>query len=897
VHFNRFFILLIFLTGISAIYPVYCQNNFIVNREDSISLLQLLKSAAKEEQIRLFYDSSQLAGIYVDPKKAGLTFSQIAGDELKKHGLGYISFPPGYLVIIKAPPETEQSGSDQVLLNKLENFQIEKSFNIAKSYTISGMVEDGKSSEPLLGATLYVKELGIGTMSNDAGYFSLTLPSGKYSILVSAVSFKKQEFSIPLLNDTTLDILLFNEITQLGEVVIHDEAEDHYVTDIAMGVTRLNIKELKHIPPLMGELDILKSILLLPGVTTVGEGSSGFNVRGGSADQNLILLDDAPIFNPSHLFGFFSAINSTAIKDVTLSRGGIPAQYGGRVSSILDIKTKQGNNKSIHGEGGIGLLASNLTLDGPLFSEKITYLASARISYSDWYLKLLPNTYLQNSSAYFHDAIVKITHRINPRNTLSITGYTSKDRFSFPGDTTYGWNTNNLTLSWSKYIRQKLFMTNEFVLSNYSYTVSGGEPASAFVWQAGINYYNLKGDLTYNINIKNKTDFGYSIGSYKLNLGTLDPQGDSSVLNPVKINPEQGMEYAVYINHEHIFNQKISLLAGLRYSHFYLTGPGEINQYIPGMPRNEANKTGTRVYANNEIIASYGGAEPRLSFKYGLDRNSSLKVSYNRTRQYIHLISNTSSISPVDIWKLSDPYLKPQVGDQVSLGYFRNLNSNIWETSAELYYKNVSNVIDYKDGADLVLNPSLETDLISGKLRSYGLELWIKKNKGRFTGSLSYTLSRTERKVNGSYPEEKINSGNYYPVPYDKLHDLSLSGNYQFTRRYSFAFNLIYNSGRPITYPVGSFIYFGFYVPDFELRNQERTPYYNRLDISFTIDGNHKKDNRLHGSWTFSVYNLFGRENPYSIFFKASGYRVPQAYKLSVIGVPVPSITYNFKFE
>ncbi len=879
-----------------SLFPSLCfsqpeSDNLLVGDQDENA--KFLKSKADEEGLILYFNPAWFDHIEISLELRDLFLEDLLVQLLPKLNLQLIQFPPNYLIITKDILQHRQMKEQS---SQEPRDQMDYIFDPTKQYTLTGTVRDNKRSEPLIGTTLYIKELQTGTLTDEYGRYSLTLPSAYYHFSFTALGYEEEEFEIALQRDSIIDITLYDQSTQLQEIIVYDMTEDKNVTDISMGTTRINLQTLNKIPPMMGEVDVIRSIMLLPGVTSVGEGATGFNVRGGSVDQNQILLDEAPIFNPSHFFGLFTAFNSKAIKDLTISKGGIPAQYGGRISSILDVKLRQGNNNRIHGEGGIGLVTSNLLLDGPIIKDKTTFLFSGRATYSDWLLRFIPDKQINNSRAYFHDFIGKVSHQINPRNNLSVSGYTSMDKFHFPGDSIYGWSNYSGTLKWSKTINPRLFSMNSFIFSSYDYKVWGTQPENAFKWKAGIQYFGFKSDYTFIPNLNNKTDAGIHLNYYRVKLGNLLPDGNESNVNAFLMDPERALESAIYMNHEYKISPDITIMGGLRYSFYILMGPGTTFLYDPSAPKSISTVTGQQEYGSGEIMQKYGGIEPRISFRYALDKNTSLKASYNRMRQYIHLISNTSAISPVDIWKLSDSYLEPQIGDQITMGIFKNFKSNTYETSVELYYKYIQNSLDYKDGAELVLNRNLERELVEGVIRAYGAEFLIRKNKGRFNGWIAYTLSRAERKVESRFPEETINSGDYYPVNYDKLHDLAVVGNYDFTRRHSLSLNYVFYSGRPISYPVGSFGYEAFLIANFEVRNQERIPAYHRLDISFTMEGNHKKNKKWESSWTFSIYNLLSRENPYSIFFKARGYKVAQAYRLSVIGAAIPSITYNFKF-
>jgi hypothetical protein len=881
----RFF-LIVLLFNLAVIQHLHAQ-------EEGPALSAWIERIADSKQLKIYYKDEWFARINVPENLLQSNSLEQLAEILNLNGFKIVFFDPDYAIVVI---DTD-AGTNGILTFDDKGDRIDLiHYDHSKSYIVSGEILDGKTSEPLIGATIYIKELGTGTITNEFGLYSITLPSNAYNLTISALGFEQHQSHLRLINDTTLNVQLFDETRHLQEIIIYEEAEDHNVTDISMGRTRLNIATIKSIPPLMGEVDIIRSITLLPGVTTVGEGATGFNVRGGSVDQNLVLLDDAPVYNTSHFFGFFSSFNSKSVKDVTISKGGIPSQYGGRISSVLDVKVKSGNKKKIAGDGGVGLLSANLLLDGPILNENTTFLLSGRATYSDYYLKYIPDVNVRNSSASFYDLIGKLTHRFNNKNLISATGYFSRDKFGFPGDTTYYWSMGTGTFKWLKTFGTKLNMTTSLIYSGYDYEVYGSQPENAFRWEAGIKQYILKGDFRYDWNYRNIIDVGYGMSFYENKLGDLFPDSDLSNINTFVIPKEQGFEPYVYYNHEFRWNNQITLMGGFRLSSFLVLGPKEINLYEQNQSLNLGNITGSKSFSSGEIIKQYAGFEPRLSIRYGLNKNSSVKSSYNRMRQYIHLISNTTAVTPVDIWKLSDYYIPPQIGDQVTLGYFWNFRKNTYEASIEAYYKKVRNSIDYKDGADLILNDHLETELAFGELTTYGTELLIKRNKGRLTGWLGYTLSNATMRTYSNIGEESINFGDPYPVNFDKLHDFSIVGNYQFTRRYSFGFTFVLNTGRPISYPVGSYGYNGIRIANFEYRNQERVPSYHRLDISYTVEGNHKRNKKWHGSWTFAVYNLYGRKNPYSIFFKAKGRILPEAYKLSIIGMPVPSVTYNFKF-
>ncbi|KAA5548569.1 TonB-dependent receptor [Adhaeribacter rhizoryzae] len=761
---------------------------------------------------------------------------------------------------------------------------------------ISGTVKDAKTGEPIIGASVYAEPSKAGTITSRNGTFTLTVPAGKIKLTLTYVGYQKETRELTQTEDLTLHFQLQKASAQLSEVEIKGgRAANHNVASVQAGITNLNIITIKKIPAFMGEVDIIKGLKLLPGIGSVGEAATGFNVRGGSVDQNLVLLDDAPIFNTSHLFGFFSIFNPNAIRDLTLYRGGIPAQFGGRISSVLDVKQKEGDFQKFAVNGGIGLISGRLAIEGPIVKDKTSFIVAGRSSYSNWLLRKMPDVTLRNSQASFYDLSAKISHRFNDRNKLTLSAYRSRDSFGFSSDTLYNWQSTTASLKYTHTFTSKLVLDVTGVYSLYDFNVLNQEINNASAYNNGIVFKNIKADFSYATG-KHQVNFGATGIDYKINPGKLNPNSEFSQVIPLHLQRENATENALYFNEEYEVSPRLTLMLGLRYAVFANYGTGEVYQYQPEVPKRERTITDTLYYNKGQIIKTYTALEPRFSLKFSLAENSSIKLGYNRSQQFIHLVSNTVAVSPTDFWKSSNTHLKPQIGDQVSLGFFRNFNQNTFELSLEGYYKKIQNMLDYKNGANLFLNKTIEADLLPGLGKAYGLETSLNKNTGRLTGWLSYTYARTLISVKGATPEETINNGAYYPATYDKPHTLNMVSNYELNKRFNLGANFTYSTGRPITAPLSHYVIGGYVVPAFGERNQFRIPDYHRLDISLTFLPNPDKKRKWESSWNFSVYNVYGRKNPYSVFFKQEYGSPPRAYQLAVVGVPLPSLTYDFKF-
>lgn len=769
------------------------------------------------------------------------------------------------------------------------------SLRLTKSQvTLSGYVRAETGGEPLAGVSITIPVLQTGTFSDAYGFFSLTIPVGEHIVVFRSVGKEAQPRPIGLYSNATLEVNLRDEIRELDEVLIESDRNAN-VKRTQMGVARVGIETLKQIPALMGEVDIIKSALLLPGVQTVGEGAGGFQVRGGTAGQNLVLLNQAPIYNTSHLFGFFSVFNADLIQRFDLYKSGVPARLGGRVSSVMEVQMKDGNKQKWVGRLGVSPITGRFSVEGPLVKGKSSLVLGGRGSFTNWILNRLEDADLRNSRAQFYDLSGKVNWEIGPKDRIDLSGYFSDDEFFLNSDTAYDYQNLNGALNWKHLFNNRLFAVSSAVFSQYVFGVSSeSNPTTAFRIDYRIRHHELKTDFTFIPTPKHQIKAGANLIYYRLLPGRQLPLSDSSLVNGVVLNEEQAFEGGIYLSDEWNINNRLSLYGGLRWSGFGIVGPYEARLYQPEQPRQVQNILDTLQFSGLSLLDGYGGPEIRFSGRYTINENSSLKLSYNRMRQYLHMLSNTTAISPTDTWKLSDPYIRPQVGDQVSLGYYRDFLRGGLETSVEIYGKSIQDLIEFKNGAQLLLNPAVETDVVQGRGRAYGIECLVRKTRGRFTGWLSYTFARTFVQINGEFPDEVINGGEYFPANVDKPHDLTFVANYKISRRLSFSTTATYSTGRPITFPVGRYNIGNSVLLNYSERNQFRVPDYVRWDFSAFFEGNHKKNKFLHSSWSFSVYNTLGRQNVYSIYFVSENRRL-QGYRLSIFGRPIPTITLTLR--
>jgi hypothetical protein len=771
-----------------------------------------------------------------------------------------------------------------------------------KNSTLSGTIYDDYNNETLIGVSIYFPELNSGTTSNEYGFYSITVPKGNHTIQISYLGYSTLLETIELLEKTSKNFNLKVASESLNEIIIESNIEKLNLKTPQMSVNNLTSSTIKQIPVVLGEADIIKSLILLPGVTSAGEGASGFNVRGGAADQNLILLDEAIVFNSSHLFGFFSVFNPDVIKNVKLYKGGIPAKYGGRLSSVLDIYQKEGNSKDFNVTGGIGLISSRLLIEGPLEKEKSSFLIGGRSSYAHLFLPLFDN----DNKAYFYDLNSKINYRFNDSNNVFLSTYFGKDVFGVSDNFVNNYGNTVVNLRWNHLFTDKLFSNLSLIYSDYFYGLI--LDFVGFEWDSGITNFNLKYDFNHYVSEKIKLNYGINNIYIKFNPGKIEPNREDSGIIAEKLIDKYANEFAAYIDAEHKINDDFRLQYGVRFSNFTRLGQDELNTYANGeaviynaefKKYESAEATGIENFKRSDVISNFYNFEPRISMSYTLDDNTSVKASYNRMVQYLHLLSNTASPTPLDVWAPSGKYIKPQLLDQYAVGYFKSFKDGKYTIEAETFYKDIQNRIDYINGANLVANNEIETIILNGKARAYGLEILLKKNEGNFQGWVAYTLSRSEQLTAGrSAIEPGINNGEWYSTPFDKTHDFSINASYKLNEKWKFNSNFVYQTGQPANYPVGQYEVQGLNVPiyDNNRRNADRLPAYHRLDIAATLTPEKNKDRRWQGEWVFGIYNLYARENAASLAFRQNQETFRnEAIQTSIFGI-VPSVTYNFKF-
>lgn len=755
---------------------------------------------------------------------------------------------------------------------------------------LQGRIVADENKEAIVGARVLIMDQEQGTLTSEDGKFELEMPAGKHKLQVNFLGYEELIESIEIYSDGDLELALIEEAITLDEVSIEAEAPDANVSSVQLGITKINVQEMKKLPAFLGEVDVFQTLLLQAGVTTTGEGASGFHVRGGNADQNLIMLDDAFIFNASHALGFFSTFNSDLVGDATLYKGNIPAQYGGRLASVLKVDMKEGNPTGWDFKGGIGPVSSRLSLEGPIVKDKSSFIVGLRASYSDWILQLMPIPELKQSSAFFYDFNARYTHRFNPKDQLTLSFYSTQDDFEYSEEFGFSYGTQAAQLNFSHLFNDLVSLNTSAVYSRYQSQQSDLIPERASQLDNAISYGKLKTQLSYNPTPDLSVNGGLETILYGLDPGALNPVGSLSFIIPKSITQEQGLESAAFLQAEWSLSPAFSVSGGLRLSAYQYLGKKDV--FIYGNDGQIAldNIVDTMSYSAGEVIKGYVLPEPRVAMRWYMNSETSIKLGYSRTTQYLNQIANTTTPTPTSIWQLSTPYIKPQRSHNYSVGIFRNFQDNIWESSIEAYYRDVDQWFDYKDFAQLIANEHLETEILPGKGRAYGLELSIKKNKGTFNGWLSYTYSRTEKQVEG------INGGAWYPANFDRPHDLSLVANIQFNQRHNLVVNFNYRTGRPLTVPVASYISpSGLSIPDYSLRNQWRIPDYHRLDMAYTIGRGYKKDRKFNISWTVSVYNVYGRRNAYSIYFVQKARQFPETRRLSILGNAFPALTFNFE--
>ncbi|MCP4457137.1 MAG: TonB-dependent receptor [Cytophagales bacterium] len=780
-----------------------------------------------------------------------------------------------------------------------------------EKYTINGYIADANDGESLIGATVYIREISGGNVSNVYGFYSITVPPGEYTIEYRYIGYTTQVKTISLNADQRMDVELVSDQVILEAVIVTAEPEDVNVSGIEMSTSQLDIEAINKIPSFLGEVDVIKSLQMLPGVTSVGEGASGFNVRGGGVGQNLVLLDEAPVYNSSHMLGFFSVFNPDAVKDVKLYKGGVPARFGGRISSILDIRMKEGNSKELEVNGGIGSIFSRLAIEGPIKKEKASFIIAARRSYIDILAKPFSSFFDDGAALYFYDLTAKTNYNISDKDRLYLSGYFGRDIFNFTKSEGINWGSKTLTFRWNHLYNQRLFSNLTFFVSNYDYELAfGDDNVDKFEWSSDITTFNIKPEFTYFLDTKNELTFGGEYLKYNFEPANATVVSVGEVTK-FDLPNKHAAEYAAHVGNEQRVNSILTLLYGLRYSGFNYLGPSDVYTFSDTTAGFRPTVNSVQTASKGETVKTYTNLEPRLAAKYQLNETSSVKASYNRMAQYIHLVSNTTASNPLDIWTPSTNNIKPQIGDQVALGYFRNFKSNAFETSAEVYYRKTQNQIDYIDGAELFINQTIEGDFLSGKGRTYGLELYAKKNEGRLTGWMSYTIAKTELKIDGINFQENKESrkGKWYPTRYDQKHNFKAAAFYEKSERVSFSANFTYLTGTPTTFPTHRYQVEHLTIPENaqDSRNNLRIPDYHRLDFSITIlgrkIGKSGKVRKNESSTVVTFYNLYNRKNPFSIYFSQKDEQLidnqiadTRASQVSILGSIVPSVTYNFKF-
>ena len=914
-----------FLRAILSTFPLFiitaaghAQNRKLYNINfGNINFGQLVQNLEVQTEYRFYYSDPALDSLYVTLNVTEKTLEDILDQVLAGKSFHYsidprnnvfitrantilTTLPPGFLNKTMSPADSlrltnllkERKGKDKIVAsieNKLFEIGIKTNDGNTGMATLAGYIRDIKTGEPLASAALVVNQT-TGTITDQFGYYSLTLPKGRYVLKISSVGMKATIRQVALYSDGKFNIEMEDFIPSLKAVIVVSDKVSN-LKGIQMGLEKISIKTIKQMPVAFGEADILRTILTLPGVVSVGEATTGFNVRGGSTDQNLVLFNDATIYNPSHLFGFFSAFNPDVIQDIELYKSSIPEKYGGRLSSVLDVTSREGNKKKISGIGGISPLTSKLTVEGPLVKDKTTFILGSRTTYSDWILKTLHSKEYRNSRAGFYDVDLNINHEVNAKNNLYLSAYLSNDRFKFNSDTLYRYQNKNINLKWKHIFNNKL---NAILLAGYDYykynVSSRNNAVNAYQLKFDIAQTNFRADFRYTPNPKHTISFGLTSILYKLHPGSFTPTGKESLVVPDIVASEQGLESALYIGDKYDITPELSINAGIRYSMYSYMGASKVYDYAAGLPRNEVNIVDSTSYNAGKFIKTYQGPEYRVAIRYNFSDNSSVKVAYNTLRQYIHLLSNTTAISPTDVWKLSDPNIKPQFGEQMSLGFYRNFKSNAYETSLEVYYKRLKNYMDYKSGAQLILNHHIETDVVNTRGYAYGAELMIKKRSGKLNGWISYAYSRTLLQLDDPIAGQTINKGKYYPANFDKPHVVNVITNYRFSHRFSISFDATYSTGRPITLPVAIYYMLGSQRVYYSDRNEYRIPDYFRTDFSMNIEGNHKVKQLTHNSWSIGIYNLTARKNAYSVYFVEEN-GIIKGYKLSIFGTAIPFIT------
>lgn len=905
--FKKIFYIVIFL----ICFPLFSQTDSLSFRFNELSKLEIIKLIEKKTNYKFYFIDD-----WLDKKPLSSTFDNTSIEDVldvvfEGTTINYFILNNSDVILtngnlikpIKYENKAKVLGATPVLIDSkrllsddLIKIGKEKEIKTRETVKLSGIVRDFKTKKPLEGVIILEKEKNIYTVTDNKGFYNLLLPYGRNTLDVRFVGFESQKNEVIIYDEGNLNFLINEKPEELDEVIINASVNKK-IRQTMSGVNQIKVQEIKTIPLVLGERDILKVAATLPSIKSSGEGAEGVNVRGGKVDQNLFLLDNGVIYNPSHFLGLFSAINPFTTNGLKIFTGHIPSEFGGRLSSVFEITTNDSDTKKIKGEASIGPVTGNVNLEIPIVKDKSGLILGVRTTYSDWIFNVLNNSDLSNSSASFFDVISKYKHVINKKNSLKLTGYYSEDKYQIASDTINKYGNRMFSLNWEHKFSDDKKGNLVLYNSNYAFNIDYEtiENNLGFNLEYKINETAVKYKIYHKHSNKHKFNYGVESKLYNINPGTISPNNEVSSVTPLTIEKEKALESALYVSDEITFNKKLSLNLGFRINQYLGLGPSNQRIYDSNFTKNDATLINTIKYDNNEVFKSYYNPSYRISAKYVLDNDIALKSSINKSYQYIHRLNNNTSASPIDTWRLSDNNIKPQEGTQISLGVFKNINNDKIELSLEGYYKSYKNLLDYKVGANLLLNENIETEVIQGKGKSYGLEVFAKKSSGKINGWLSYAYSKSLIQLDNEFIEETVNNGNYFPTNYDKPHDFNAVLNYKLTNRYSISSNFTYQTGRPITYPTGKYIINGGELLTYSNRNEYRIPDYYRLDIGINIEGNHKIKKFAHSFWNISVYNVLGRNNPYSVYFETSNGSV-KSYKTSIFSIPIPTITYNFKF-
>lgn len=886
------FFLLVFFIPINA----FAQDDD--STPDYFTFQQLVDSLEKKHNITFYYKMECFNDLKFHKTISRLSLKEVIL-RIEEKSSCYSVLVDNFIVFL---PKLEQEAIPKVNGSKIIRVGNASDIGRNSKAILKGRITDGKTGEPLIGAILYHEALKQGASTDLNGEYSIQLPVGEHYLKISYVGYEDSYQSIMIYSSGVADLEIFEKSINIDGVFVYSERPEMNITRTQMSIERITSKGIKELPVSIGEVDVIKSLTLLPGVQNIGEFGAGFNVRGGGADQNLILIEDVPIFNSSHLFGLTSVINSDAVNNVTLMKGGIPAKYGERVSSVMNIKMNQVTSNSLKMKAGIGLISSKAFVEIPLWKGKVGLSIGGRTSYSDWLLKRMPDIDLMNSKTRFYDLNGLLNINVNTNNKVSVFVYNSFDYFDYSSRINYAYGNYIASVKWFHTFNKNLSLNLIGGYSNYNYTVSERDTSrlfEAYKVYTSLKYKMFKGNFVFTPNKAHIVEFGVNVFHYSIKPGEIKPYGIESSIIPLTLNSENAVESGLFISDNITINKKIGVDLGLRYSFFFLLGPGRELVYSDNEPHLDENIIDSLNFSKNEIIKFYRGFEPRINIRYIIDESKSLKASYSRINQYVNLASVTSSITPSDVWKLSNKYLKPLSSDQFSLGYFNNFFSNTLETSIEVFYKKIENVLEYKNGVEVFMNPNIESGLINAEGYNIGVEVYLKKNSGKMTGWISYTLSESMRRSRGKSEDEIINDNKYFPSSFDKTHNLVVNANYYISQRWRFAATFTYNTGRPVTIPEYEYYLNGYKYIYYSDRNEYRLPDYHRLDISISLGESLRVRKRWKGSFTFSLINVYGRKNAYSVYYqrdKSYSGNSYNLYKLYIIGRPFPTLTYNIVF-